>query len=175
MRFLQNVALIAPRPAVVFRFFCFFGKLPRWAGKSLHSELIFDKINLAMRIGLVSEKSASGDIEHNLSVIERQLSQSKDFDLLLFGESFLQGFNSLSFEYETDAKNALAQNSNVFERIGQAAKESGTATGFGYFETDSTSLYCSYAIIDGSGKQIYNYRRMSTGWKWVEKACDKYK
>jgi len=146
-----------------------------------------------MKIGLVSERFIDGDTEHNYSVIARCLRQYSGFDLLLFGESFLHGFNSLSWNYATDIKKAVASKSAIFAKIKEEAKIHRTAVGFGYFESASASckkvcsagvkaeynasadLYCSYAVVDKEGRHCYNYRRMSQGWKNYWKTCVKYK
>jgi len=131
-----------------------------------------------MKIGLVSEKYADRDIRYNLSVIEKHLKTNKDCDLFLFGESFLHGFDALTWEYEKDVEIAVSLNSDTIAKIQKLAKANKKAVGFGYFEKDDGSLpnlYCSYAIIDKNGELIYNYRRMSKGWKEYWKTCSKYK
>ena len=52
-----------------------------------------------MRIGLTSYRCKNRDIGFNLSQIERAMKKVQDqADLLCFGEAFLQGFDSLSWE-----------------------------------------------------------------------------
>ncbi|MCL2861322.1 MAG: carbon-nitrogen hydrolase family protein [Firmicutes bacterium] len=131
-----------------------------------------------MKIGLVSEKFIDGEILNNLFIIEKRLKENIDCDLLLFGEAFLHGFDALSWEYKKDIEIAITSDSNEIQKIQQLAKENSTAVGFGYFEQDNNdppNIYCSYAIIDKNGKLIFNYRRMSKGWKEFTKTCDKYK
>ena len=58
-----------------------------------------------MKIGLAQYKFINNDISFNLSQLKRAASQySGKVDLLCFGESFLQGFDSLSWDYENDKK-----------------------------------------------------------------------
>ena len=56
-----------------------------------------------MRIGLASYRCKKKDIPFNISQIERALKETQGkVDLLCFGEAFLQGFDSLCWDYEID-------------------------------------------------------------------------
>ncbi len=57
-----------------------------------------------MKIGLAPYECKNNNIEFNISQIERALSEAGSVDLLCFGEAFLQGFGSVTSEYETDIK-----------------------------------------------------------------------
>ena len=55
-----------------------------------------------MKIGLVSALMKDNNIEHQLGVIEGYLKENKSCEMLCFGESFLQGFDALSWDYKID-------------------------------------------------------------------------
>jgi len=62
-----------------------------------------------LRIGLASVSFRNNDLDGNLNTIKTWLTQTRiqQLDLLLFGESFLQGFDSLTWRPETDAQIAI--------------------------------------------------------------------
>ena len=55
-----------------------------------------------MKIALASAKFINNDIAYNLHQMERYARRAKDSgaDLICFGETFLQGFDSLCWNYE---------------------------------------------------------------------------
>ena len=56
-----------------------------------------------MRIALAALGFVNKDINHNKMVMIDTLNNLKNkVDIVLFGEAFLQGFDSLSFDYEKD-------------------------------------------------------------------------
>ena len=118
-----------------------------------------------MRIGLVSYRCISGNISFNLSQIERALRDVHgNADLLCFGEAFLQGFNCLCWDYETDKAIAVDHDSDAIARLKQLSVQYKTALLVGYIEKDEQSIYSSCIVID-KGKTVHNYRRISKGWK----------
>ena len=67
-----------------------------------------------MKIGLVSYEFKNGEIEYNIKKIEKAIiSANGKADLLCFGETFLQGFDSLSWNYETDKDVAITKDSSI--------------------------------------------------------------
>lgn len=128
-----------------------------------------------MKIGLVQYKFINNDIDFNLSQIEKALkAYAKDVDLLCFGESFLQGFDALSWNYESDKEIALFVDSKEIKRICDYTKKYNVAILFGYIEKTDDSIYSSCAFInDGHIEQ--NYRRISKGWKEFSKTDYHYK
>ena len=122
-----------------------------------------------MKIGLAQYKFINNNIEFNLSQIEKALSiYAGKLDLICFGESFLQGFDSLSWDYEIDKEIAVTQDSNEIKRICRWSKEYDVAILIGYMEHDDDAIYSSCAFInDGCVEE--NYRRMSVGWKEFSK------
>ena len=71
-----------------------------------------------MKIGLVSYRSENKNIPFNLTQIERALKETQgQAELLCFGEAFLQGFDSLCWDYETDRQMAVDQNSETMDYL----------------------------------------------------------
>ena len=94
--------------------------------------------------------------------------------LVCFGETFLQGFDSLTWRFETDRAMAVSTDSNVFAGICRMSAEHGIDVLFGYIELDGDSLYSSCALIS-RGKLHHNYRRISKGWKEYTKTDEHYR
>lgn len=119
-----------------------------------------------MNILLAAIGFKNGNIEFNKNVIIKVIKEcSNNIDLILFGESFLQGFDSLTWNFETDKNIAISQNNEIINEIRDIAKEKCIAVSFGYFELDEDSIYSSQIVIDKFGTIIHNYRRVSTGWR----------
>ena len=56
-----------------------------------------------MKIGLASYRCENRNTRFNISQIGRAMKEARGkADLLCFGEAFLQGFDSLCWNYETD-------------------------------------------------------------------------
>lgn len=118
-----------------------------------------------MKIGLATYKYIDNDLEFNISQIEKGLKQAQDkVDLLCFGESFLQGFEALSWDFETDRHVAITTNSATMKRLCDLTMLYQTDLLFGYIEREGEALYSSCAVIE-KGKLLHNYRRISEGWK----------
>ena len=118
-----------------------------------------------MRIAAAAYRFKNRDIEFNLSQIEKALSECRGkADLLCFGESFLQGFDSLDWIYETDKNMAITQDSKVMQRLCTLTVQYQTDLLFGYIERENDKIYSSCAVIV-QGKLIHNYRRISENWK----------
>ena len=67
-----------------------------------------------MIIGLAGYTFRNGDINYNMIQMERAINEChRDVDLLCFGESFLQGFDALSWEYEKDKEISISRDSDI--------------------------------------------------------------
>lgn len=118
-----------------------------------------------MNIGLACYEFRNNDVLFNLSQIEKALKSARGgVDLLCFGETFLQGFDALSWDYERDKDIAVSADSEVMQRLCGMTREYGTDVLLGYLERDGDGLYSSCAVI-ADGKVAHNYRRVSEGWK----------
>ena len=128
-----------------------------------------------MKIGLAQYKFINKDIIFNLLQMDKAIKESAGkVDLLCFGETFLQGFDSLSWKYEEDKDVAVTKDSPEMQTICNWSKEYSVAIAFGYIEREDETLYSSYAFI-ADGKLAHNYRRMSIGWKESWQTDDHYK
>ena len=119
-----------------------------------------------MMIALAAVGFKNGDTAYNkekiISVIREHRYHS---DLILFGETFLQGFDSLSWNYDSDKSIAVTRNDPVIDEIREAAKECSVAVSFGYIEKEGDSLFSSQLTVGKNGDILDNFRRVSAGWK----------
>ena len=124
-----------------------------------------------IKIALAPFKFENNNILYNVNKIEKALKEaSGKSDIVCFGETFLQGFDSLSWSYEKDKNIALSQDSKIILEICEKTKLYNVDLGLGYLELYNDAIYSSYMIIS-KGTIIYNYRRISEGWKEVSQ-CD---
>ncbi len=130
-----------------------------------------------MNVGLVLKKCENKNIVFNENQIKTSIneSKSKNVDYIFFGESYLQGFDSLCWDYNLDKEVAISKDDQIIKRISQVSKENSVGVGFGYFENNNGDLYSSYIIFDQNGEEILNYRRVSKGWKHFRHTNDRYK
>ena len=118
-----------------------------------------------MRIGLVSYRCENRNIPFNMGRIEQAMKRAEGkADLLCFGEAFLQGFDALCWDYETDQSTALELSSETILQLRDWTVRYGVSLVTGYIEKDREKLYSSCVVIS-DGKIIHNYRRISKGWK----------
>ena len=118
-----------------------------------------------MRIGLVSYRCENRNVSFNISQIERAMKHSLGkVDLLCFGEAFLQGFDALSWNYDTDQSIALALSSEAIIQLCDWTVRYGISLITGYIEKAQERLYSSCVVLS-DGKIVHNYRRISKGWK----------
>ncbi len=127
-----------------------------------------------MKLGLASYRFENKNIGFNLSQIEKAMQESKGkVDLLCFGETFLQGFDSMVWNYEVDQKMAVTQDSAVMQKLCGLTLQYQTDLLLGYVERDGEALYSSCAVIE-QGKIIHNYRRISKNWKEYDRTDSHY-
>jgi N-carbamoylputrescine amidase len=127
-----------------------------------------------MKIGLVSYLSKNRDISFNVQQIELAFKRSKGkVDLLCFGEAFIQGFDSLCWNYEIDKNIALSLSSNLISQLKKWSIQYGISLITGYIERDQEKLYSSCVVIS-NGEIVHNYRRISKGWKEYTKTDEHY-
>lgn len=118
-----------------------------------------------MRIGLAAYEFVNNDIAFNISQIEKAMRAAQGtVDLLCFGEAFLQGFDSLTWDYETDKLVAVSTDSDIMQRLCALTLQYQVDLLLGYIEACGDAIYSSCAVIE-RGKLICNYRRISQGWK----------
>lgn len=118
-----------------------------------------------MKIGLVSYEFNNGEIEYNIKKIEKAIiSANGKADLLCFGETFLQGFDSLSWNYEIDKNIAITKESITMQKLKKLSEKYKIDLGIGYIEREKENIYSSFVVIE-KGKIIKNYRRITKNWK----------
>ena len=129
-----------------------------------------------MKIAMASAPVLSRDIESNLqAMIEATADCSGKADLILFGESVLQGFDCLCWDYETDKHMAVALTDAPIQRMRKAAKQCGVAVSFGFIERIDDILYSSQIFIGSDGEIVTVFHRVSIGWKEYDKTDDHYR
>ncbi|MBF1300052.1 MAG: carbon-nitrogen hydrolase family protein [Parvimonas sp.] len=118
-----------------------------------------------MKIGLVSYEFKNAEIEYNIKKIEKAIiSANGKADLLCFGETFLQGFDSLSWNYEIDKNIAITKESITMQKLKKLSEKYKIDLGIGYIEREKENIYSSFVVIE-KGKIIQNYRRITKNWK----------
>lgn len=119
-----------------------------------------------MRVALASYRCINGDTRFNLTQIERGLAaaSAEKAQLLCFGESFLQGFDALTWDYEKDRQIAVTQEDPCIRQLCARTSFFGVDLLFGYFEREENRIYSSCLLL-GDGRILHNYRRISAGWK----------
>ncbi len=118
-----------------------------------------------MVIGLAAYRFINQDVSFNLSQMARAMEAAQGkADLLCFGETFLQGFDALNWDYRRDRQVGIAQDSAVIGTLCALTGQYGVDLLFGYVEKAADKIYSSCMVIADGGVR-FNYRRMSKGWK----------
>lgn len=119
-----------------------------------------------MKIALAAVGFITNDTAYNLEKIKTLIEKyASEVDLILFGESFLQGFECLSWDYAKDVNIAVYQDSELINDIRAMCEINRVSVSFGYIEKDEDNLYSSQLTIDKNGETVDNFRRVSIGWK----------
>lgn len=123
-----------------------------------------------MKIGLVCAPFRNGKTEENVKTILKYVNNcaANGCDMAVFGEAVLQGFDALTWDYDSDINIAVEENSAVIRRIRDDAKAVSMAVGFGYIEKENGIIYSSFLVIGRDGSTVCNFRRVSKGWKEAE-------
>ena len=119
-----------------------------------------------MKCALAAAGFINGDIEYNKAVLADTLGKcAGKADAVIFGEAFLQGFDSLNFTAGHDMAVAVSREGRVIHELCQLAKEHAIAISFGFLEQDCGAFFSSQLTIDQTGRILDLYRRVSPGWK----------
>ncbi|MDR3148326.1 MAG: hypothetical protein LBU00_08135 [Treponema sp.] len=91
-----------------------------------------------MNIGLAVAKFLNNDIDSNLKTCFAFMDKAKNHgaDIVLFGEAYLQGFDSLVWIPEDDLKVGIEQESETMNGLRMRCKEKSIGAGLGYIERD---------------------------------------
>ena len=129
-----------------------------------------------MKIALASARVRDQDLAFNLTQMAKYLSMAKEqgADLVCFGEAQLQGFDSMTWDYETDRTMAVSCSSGMFQILAGWTRDSGVDLMFGFLEREGDAIYSSYALIS-RGEVLQKYRRISRGWKVFWKTDGHYR
>lgn len=129
-----------------------------------------------MKIALASAPVKNRNIPFNLQTMADVMENLKDkADIVLFGESVLQGFYSLCWDYETDKGTAVALTDAPIQKMRRAAEKNRIAVSFGFIEHKENLLYSSQIFIGADGSIVNLFRRVSVGWKEYTKTDDHYR
>lgn len=119
-----------------------------------------------MQIALAAAGFYDRNIEYNKNKIISILQQMREkADLIVFGETFLQGFECLDWKYETDSRMAVEMTDPIITEIRAAAENNRIAVSFGFVEKENNTLYSSQLTVGGNGDILNLFRRVSKGWK----------
>lgn len=92
---------------------------------------------MGMKCALAAAGFINGDIEYNKAVLADTLGKcAGKADAVIFGEAFLQGFDSLNFTAGHDMAVAVSREGRVIHELCQLAKEHAIAISFGFLEQD---------------------------------------
>lgn len=123
-------------------------------------------------IALASKAFVNGDVPANLATMLDTMAEAagRGAALVCFGEAFLQGFDSLCWDYDTDRAMALTRDDAPIRRIREASRSLGVDVLFGFIEREGEALYSSCMLVERGGMACC-YRRMSRGWKCAVALC----
>ena len=127
-------------------------------------------------VALASKSFVNGDIGVNLTAVLAAMAEGAALgaDLVCFGEAFLQGFDSLCWDYDTDRFMALTRDDTPIRRIREASRSLGVDVLFGFIEREGDALYSSCMLVERGGIACC-YRRMSRGWKDCRRTDSRYR
>lgn len=129
-----------------------------------------------MKIALASAPVKNRNIEFNMqAMIDAMNKASGQAEVILFGESVLQGFDSLCWDYETDKHMAVALTDAPIQRMREAAQQYGIAVSFGFIERIRDTLHSSQIFIGSDGEIVTVFHRVSIGWKEYDKTDNHYR
>ena len=110
-----------------------------------------------MKTALAAIGFLTNDLNYNFDKIKETVKKHAiHADLILFGESFLQGFDCLTWDYSIDIDIAVSQDSSIIDEIRFLCKKYKVAVSFGYIEKDEDKLYSSQLTISKDGKTVDN-------------------
>jgi N-carbamoylputrescine amidase len=119
-----------------------------------------------MKIAMAASGFINCDTEYNKNIIKKTARKySGQVDMILFGETFLQGFYALNWDKTHDSGIAVSIDAPVITELREAARDNSIAISFGYIEKVNDVFYSSQLTIGEDGKIVDNYRRISPGWK----------
>ena len=129
-----------------------------------------------MKIALASAPVQTRNVEFDLGAMADAMRRaSSRADVILFGESVLQGFDCLCWEYETDRHVAVEISDPAILRMREEARQCRLAVSFGFIERMEDALYSSQIFIGAEGEILEVFRRVSVGWKEYRRTDEHYR
>ena len=129
-----------------------------------------------MKLVLASAPVKTLDVRFNIAaMMDAMRSIGGWADVLLFGESVLQGFDCLCWDYETDRQVAVELSDPAIRRMRDAAGQYRLAVSFGFIERMEDTLYSSQIFIGADGEILNVFRRVSVGWKEYRRTDEHYR
>ena len=130
----------------------------------------------ALKIALASARVADRETAQNLREMLACMARLRGkADLVVFGETALQGFGCLCWAYDTDKHTAVTLEDDSILQLRRAAKENGIAVSFGFIERAGDVLYSSQLFLGADGEVVKVFRRVSAGWKEVRQTDAHYR
>jgi len=128
-----------------------------------------------MRIALASKKFENNNMEKNLQTMLQAMKEAREMgaELICFGEAFLQGFDTLRWNYDCDKGLAVNIYSEAINKICSQSRKCCIDVLFGYFEREKDKILSSAMIVE-RGEVAYNYQRITRGWKEYSKTDAHY-
>lgn len=119
-----------------------------------------------MKCALASKGVINENVAFNKKVIiDTMIEYAGKVDIVIFGEAFLQGFYSATFDVAHDDAVAITQDDTIIKEIRSVAEKYAIAVSFGFIEKAEGLFYSSQITIDSDGRIIDRFRRVSPGWK----------
>ena len=106
-----------------------------------------------MKVALAGSRFVNGDMAFNLTQIEHWAREARrrGAELICFGEAFLQGFDALSWSYETDTNIAVRTDSSVFTRLKALSAGLGIDLLLGYIERKGRACIPPALLLKAEG------------------------
>lgn len=129
-----------------------------------------------MKIVLACAPVRTGDVTYNLQQITAAMAFHKGkADVLVFGESVLQGFDCLCWDYARDFQVGVALTDPPIRQLQKVARENRIAVSFGFIQRQEDHLYSSHLFLGADGEIVDLFHRVSLGWKEYDKTDDHYR
>lgn len=118
-----------------------------------------------MKLVLCAGEMDNNKLDIQVNRMEEYMRSNKAVDFLVFGESYLNGFDGLTWDYEIDIDRGISLEDDLIGKIQEMCLFYSSGLSFSFIERLENNLYCSNLVIDRNGNIIDLFRRKSPGWK----------
>lgn len=118
-----------------------------------------------MKLVLCAGEMDNNKLDIQVNRIEKYMKLNRCVDFLVFGESYLNGFDGLTWDYKIDIDRAISLEDDLIGKIQEMCLFYSSGLSFSFIERLENNLYCSNLVIDRKGNIIDLFRRKSPGWK----------